>query len=208
MTIDMYLSVESVWSCIGFAAARQLFDQHALQVRYRPVALQPLFAATGGVPFRQRHPARQRYRDYEVQRWCAVRGVDLHLDSPHLPPQAEMADRMVIALGMCGMDPAAFVARVFQAVWQDRADAGDPQVLRDCLRDAGLRPEQADRARALCISSATNAAYAQNLSDAVVANVFGLPAFVWHGEVFWGQDRIEMLGEAIASGRAPFLPFR
>jgi 2-hydroxychromene-2-carboxylate isomerase len=34
--------------------------------------------------------------------------------------------------------------------------------------------------------------------------VFGSPVYVLDGEVFWGQDRIELLADALKSGRAPY----
>jgi 2-hydroxychromene-2-carboxylate isomerase len=46
--------------------------------------------------------------------------------------------------------------------------------------------------------------YEQNRQDALAADVFGSPAYVLDGEVFWGQDRIELLVDALKSGRAPY----
>jgi 2-hydroxychromene-2-carboxylate isomerase len=34
--------------------------------------------------------------------------------------------------------------------------------------------------------------------------VIGSPCYVRRGEVFWGQDRLDLLADAITSGRAPF----
>jgi 2-hydroxychromene-2-carboxylate isomerase len=34
--------------------------------------------------------------------------------------------------------------------------------------------------------------------------VFGSPAYVLDGEVFWGQDRIDLLEDALKSGRSPY----
>jgi len=48
------------------------------------------------------------------------------------------------------------------------------------------------------------AAYEQNRQDALAADVFGSPVYVLDGEVFWGQDRIELLADALKSGRAPY----
>ena len=45
---------------------------------------------------------------------------------------------------------------------------------------------------------------AQNTQDAVAADAMGAPAYVLNGEPFWGQDRIEYLERALATGRAPF----
>jgi hypothetical protein len=34
--------------------------------------------------------------------------------------------------------------------------------------------------------------------------MFGSPGYVLGREVFWGQDRIELLADALKSGRAPY----
>ncbi len=41
---------------------------------------------------------------------------------------------------------------------------------------------------------------------ALEAGVFGSPSYVLDGEVFWGQDRLELLDAALMSGRKPFSP--
>ena len=33
---------------------------------------------------------------------------------------------------------------------------------------------------------------------------FGAPTWFLNGEMFWGQDRLDLLEDAIASGRGPF----
>lgn len=205
MRIDFYLSIESIWTHIGYQAILRTLRQHGATPRLIPVDLRALFAATGGIPFRERHAARQRYRDFEVQRWCARRGVTLNLDSPHLPPKASLADRVVIACDQAGHDPLGFVALALEATWCERRDIGDPAVVADCAARAELpagallRAAQADEAQQI---------YQANLARAVDANVFGTPSLVRDGEVFWGQDRLEMLEEALASRRPAWKPLR
>jgi 2-hydroxychromene-2-carboxylate isomerase len=46
--------------------------------------------------------------------------------------------------------------------------------------------------------------YEQNRQEAIAADVFGSPAYVLNGEVFWGQDRLELLADALKAKRAPF----
>ena len=53
-------------------------------------------------------------------------------------------------------------------------------------------------------SDEISAIYEQNRQDAMAADVFGSPVYVLDGEVFWGQDRIELLADALKSGRAPY----
>ena len=50
------------------------------------------------------------------------------------------------------------------------------------------------------------ALFDENRGYALAADAFGAPAYVLDGEVFWGQDRLDMLDDALASGRKPYLP--
>ena len=48
--------------------------------------------------------------------------------------------------------------------------------------------------------------YVDNELRAIASDVFGSPAYVLDGEVFWGQDRLDLLDDALATGRPPFRP--
>ena len=87
------------------------------------------------------------------------------------------------------------------AVWEDQLNLADRRVLVSLPTIAGLA------GKALVERSASediSAIYEQNRQDALAADVFGSPAYVLDGEVFWGQDRIELLADALKSGRAPY----
>lgn len=62
----------------------------------------------------------------------------------------------------------------------------------------------ADELIAAARSDDVSRIYARNGEDAIKADVFGAPAYVLDGEFFWGQDRLELLDDALASGRAPY----
>ena len=53
-------------------------------------------------------------------------------------------------------------------------------------------------------SDAIAAHYAWNTEKALDAGVFGSPSYVLEGEVFWGQDRLELLDDVLASAREPY----
>ena len=46
---------------------------------------------------------------------------------------------------------------------------------------------------------------AANTQAAIDADAVGVPAYVLNGEVFWGQDRIEYLDQALKTKRAPLV---
>jgi len=199
--IDYYFSLSSPWAYIGHKVFREVVATYNLKVNHKPVILIDLFSETGGLPLVRRHPVRQRYRMVELQRWRDKRGLNFHLQPKYSPLNARLADGVVIAAIEAGYDPDRFLRRAFPAVWEDQLNLADPQTVADLADDAGL-PGRAlvDRSG----SDAVSAAYEQNRQDAIAADVFGSPVYVLDGEVFWGQDRIELLADALKSGRKPY----
>jgi 2-hydroxychromene-2-carboxylate isomerase len=199
--VDYYFSLSSPWAYIGHGSFQQVARDHDLKVTYKPVVLVDLFSETGGLPLLKRHPVRQRYRLVELQRWRDKRGLNFHVQPAHWPFNGRLADGVVIAATEAGHDPEPFLRRAFPAIWEGELNLADAAVLSKLADDAGLPGAQlVERSESEVIS----AAYEQNRQDALGADVFGSPAYVLDGEVFWGQDRIELLADALKSGRAPY----
>ncbi len=202
-SIDYYFSFQSPWAYIGHKVFRDLVSAYGLKVNHKPVVLLDLFSETGGLPLMKRHPVRQRYRMVELQRWRDKRALSFHLQPKHWPFNARLADGVVIAAAEAGHDPDGFLRGVYAAVWEDQLNLADADVVRRLADEAGLPGGELVERSA---SDAVSAAYEQNRQDALIADVFGSPAYVLDGEVFWGQDRIELLADALKSGRAPYRP--
>jgi len=199
--IDYYFSIQSPWAYIGHALFQDLAKAQQLKINYRPVVLVDLFSETGGLPLAKRHPARQRYRFMEMQRWREKRGLNFHIQPQHWPFNVRLADGAVIAAMAAGHNPEPFLRRAFIGVWEQQLDLADPATVTRLADEAGL-PGAAIVAQAT--SGEVGAIYDQNRQDAITAGVFGSPAWVLDGEVFWGQDRIELLADALKSGRKAY----
>jgi 2-hydroxychromene-2-carboxylate isomerase len=200
---DYYFSFNSPWAYIGHKPVMEIAKTYGLKVNFKPVLLVELFSETGGLPLPKRHPVRQRYRMVELQRWRDKRGLTFHLQPKNWPFSPRLADGVVIAALEAGHDPVAFMQRVYAGVWEDQLNLADPATLAKLADDSGL-PGKALVERSG--SDEIGAAYEQNRQDALAADVFGSPGYVLDGEVFWGQDRIELLSDALKSGRAPYRP--
>jgi 2-hydroxychromene-2-carboxylate isomerase len=199
--IDYYFSLTSPWAYIGHALFRDVVSTYNCTVNHKPVVLVELFSETGGLPLIKRHPVRQRYRMLELQRWRDKRGLDFHLRPAHVPFDGRLADGVVIAAIKAGYDPDAFLRRGFAGVFEQQLNLADAATLVRLADDSGLPGSR------LVERAATDeivAAYEHNRQDALAADVFGSPAYVLDGEVFWGQDRIELLADALKSGRPPY----
>jgi 2-hydroxychromene-2-carboxylate isomerase len=199
--IDYYFSLQSPWAYIGHKSFRDVVGSYGLKVNHKPVVLVDLFSETGGLPLLKRHPVRQRYRMVELQRWRDKRGLQFKLEPANWPFNARLADGLVIAAIEAGHDPDPFLRRAFASVWEDELNLADAATLIRLADDCGLPGKMlAERSAGEDIGKI----YEQNRQDAMTADVFGSPAYVLDGEVFWGQDRIELLVDALKSGRAPY----
>jgi 2-hydroxychromene-2-carboxylate isomerase len=201
--VDYYFSFQSPWAYIGHKPFTEVAKTHGLKVNHKPVVLVDLFSETGGLPLPKRHPVRQRYRMVELQRWRDRRGLKFHLKPANWPFNARLADGVVIAAVEAGHNPNEFMQRGYAGVWEDQLNLADPATLVKMADDSGL-PGKGLVERSG--SDEIGAAYEQNRQDALAADVFGSPGYVLDGEVFWGQDRIELLADALKSGRAPYRP--
>lgn len=199
--VDYYFSLSSPWAYIGNAVFHEAVRPHGVKIVYKPVPLGDVFGETGGLPLPKRHPARQKHRMYELQRWRERRGLKFALKPKYWPLNAALADGVVIAILAQGRSPEGFLARAFPAIWEQERNLADEAVLREIADAAGL-----PGAELVAQASSPQVAerYAQNRREAVEAGAFGSPCFVLDGEVFWGQDRIDFLADALKSGRAAY----
>lgn len=198
--INYYFTLVSPWAWLGHDAFLDMARRHAAAVAFRPVLLNRVFPESGGLPLAQRHPLRQRYRLMELQRWREARGLPLNIRPKHWPFDVAGADRLVVAAQMAGADAGRLAGLLFRAVFVDERDLGRRQTLADILAEGGFDAGLLARAE----SEATGRVYDATPDDALAAGVFGSPSYVLDGEVFWGQDRLELLDAALKSGRKAY----
>jgi 2-hydroxychromene-2-carboxylate isomerase len=199
--VDYYFSILSPWSYLGHGAFSGVAKKHDLDVRYKPTVLLDVFSNSGGLPLGKRHPLRQNYRMMELQRWRARRKMAMNLHPKYWPFNTSLVDRTIVALAEAKAPVEAFLPRAFTGVFEREENLADETVIAGFLRDAGI---DADDILQRAKSEACEAIYVANAADALAAGVFGAPGFVLDGEVFWGQDRIDFLDEALTSGRPAF----
>ena len=199
--VDYYFFGGSPFVYLGHQALLALAARHDVELNYKPVNLMSLWAVSGAVPPAKRPPVRQRYRLLELQRFAELRELPINLAPKHFPVDVSLADQAVIALVEAGKDPAAYMQKVFAGVWAQDRDLSDSNVIAGLLKDCGF-----DAADILARAASPDvvAAREKNSEEAIAADAIGVPAYVLNGEVFWGQDRLELLEHALKTGRKPY----
>jgi 2-hydroxychromene-2-carboxylate isomerase len=201
--IDYYFSMQSPWAFIGHATFLDLVRRHDVAVTYKPVSLENVFAETGGLPLPKRHPVRQRYRLVELQRWREKRGLNFPIRPKQWPFNPEQSNRFVLAIVAAGKDPGVFMQQAFTAVWEKEESLADETTLVRLADASGLKGSEL---LAAAKQDSTKTTYEQNFNDALAMDVFGSPSYVLDGEVFWGQDRLELVDDALTSKRKAYRP--
>jgi len=194
--IDYYFWMNSDWAYLGADRLEALAQRQGVQIRYKPVDLPDVYARTGGMLLGQRAPERQAYRVTELQRWCRKLGIYVNAQPAYMCPNADLASCIVIAADQAGLPVAGLYKAILHAQWCEERDISDPETLRGIVQTQSL---DAERLLYDARLPAIVQQYRGNTDEAVAAGVFGSPSYVYRGELFWGQDRLDMLEETIAT---------
>jgi 2-hydroxychromene-2-carboxylate isomerase len=133
-------------------------------------------------------PPKRRHFMKDVVRNAGYFGVPI---KPPNPPRSNSIPALCAALAMerDNVDHRAFRGAVFAALWQHQRDIADRTILYECAEMSGV-------AKAFITSAylpdARNALVAAT-RGAYDAGVFGVPTFVTGGEIFFGNDRLDIL---------------
>ena len=97
---------------------------------------------------------------------------------------------MVIAAMRHGFDWSRLSYAILRAVWVEDRNIADHNVLAKIADENGI---DGRALLALTEDNAVKAEYERNTEEAIAIGVFGAPTYVFEGELFWGQDRLQML---------------
>ena len=196
VTIDYYLSLTSPWTYLGSARFAEIAKRNGAAVNVKPCKFGPIFEQTGGLPLPKRSPQRRAYRMMELKRWREALGIPIHLEPKYFPCDDAAATRLVIAAKLQGKDAHKLSLELGRVVWEREETLTDPEAVAAAAGRAGL---DAAELRAASPSDAEiDKIHEQYTQEALAAGVFGAPSYVLpSGEIFWGQDRLELLERAL-----------
>lgn len=186
-----FYSVASPWSYLGIKRLKEISKKYSAQIIEKPVDLVgKVFVATGGTPVPQRHISRQNYRLLELKRWGEFLNIKINQKpkffppkDPHLPALFCLAS---IDMGI-NMD---FSSKVLEHLWVKENDISNIDTLKLIADDLKISFEELNK---LATSDKIKKIYEANTQEAINMNIFGVPSYVYNNEIFWGQDRLELL---------------
>lgn len=195
-TIQYYFSPKSPWTYLGHERLLDLARQHGAVVEARPMDVAQVFSSSGGLPLHKRPPQRQAYRLTELKRWSQYLNLPLTVQPKFFPVNEADAAKMIASVINAGDNDSALklTGGLLRAVWVEERDIADTETLIQIADDCGL-----DGAAVHAGRESGADLYDQYSQDAMALQVFGAPWYVYRGESFWGQDRLEFLERALAA---------
>tara|TARA_E500000178_G_scaffold326754_1_gene355268 strand:+ start:2718 stop:3320 length:603 start_codon:yes stop_codon:yes gene_type:complete len=195
MKVEYYYSIASPFSYLALERFLSLVKKYNLEIEEKPLDLVgKIFSNTGGLPVPKRHPSRQKYRLIEIDRIAKKFNVKINKQPKFFPPSdPHLPAKFVIAACKKG-DKLRFGKTCLEYIWSLEKDISDYKILEEICEKLKLNFEEIKN---LALSDEIDLKYKKNSKDAIDQNVFGAPSYVFENEIFWGQDRLEYLEDAI-----------
>lgn len=192
-TVEFWFDVGSPAAYLAWTQLPGIARETGAEVAYRPFLLGGVFQATGNKSPME-VPAKGRYMQDDLARFAARYGVAFR-HNPHFPINTLALMRGAVGLQM--REPGrldAYLDAVFRAIWVDGQAMNDASVVAGVLQQAGFDPQQFAELAADPVVKEQLKAVTQ---EAVARGVFGAPTFFVGQRMFWGQDRIDFVKEAL-----------
>jgi 2-hydroxychromene-2-carboxylate isomerase len=194
-TAEFFFDFGSPTAYLAWTQLPKLVAEAGAQLVWRPMLLGGVFKATGNAsPVTV--PAKGRWMFQDMARWARRYGVTLQMN-PHFP-----INTLTLMRGAVGLQlrrPAEFeryVEVIYRAMWERPSNLGDPAVLAQVLQAAGF---EAEGLLVLANDAEVKARLVANTEEAVARGVFGAPTVFVGEQMFFGQDRLDFVREALGA---------
>lgn len=192
--VTCFFSPQSGYAYLGHEAFCGIAEEAGADILWRPVDIGAVFAASGTVPPARQSPARIGYRKADMARFAARRGLAFNPEPRVWPVPTDLACRLIAAAQARGGPVSALIGAVLAGVWARDLDIADPETLSVLAGEAGY---SGAALLAEARGDAAGEAVRAFTADAVAQGVFGSPTYIVEGQMFWGQDRLDFVAEAL-----------
>ena len=183
-SFEAFFDVASPFSYLG------LTQLAGVATRFVPILLGGLFREIGqhDVPLLAMPPAKRRYVGLEMARWARWWGVPFAMPKK-FPQRTIAAQRLCAIAGERDLATQhALATGLGRAMWAEGRDLEDEAMLREILDGLGLPAAWIARTHEPAVKQQLIA----NTAEAKERGVFGVPTWIVDGELYWGQDRLEL----------------
>jgi 2-hydroxychromene-2-carboxylate isomerase len=196
--LAFHFDVHSPWCFLASLRIEAIAARHGRAVDWVPLHLARLMDRIDGRRPLDANAGFVAWYRQDLHDWATRAGVTLryHPDYPLRPARALRACCFARAEGKGG----AFAHAVLAAYWTEAAQIDDAAVLGRLGASVGLH---ADAVIAATVGERWKAEVDANTEAAAQSGIFGLPAILADGKLFFGNDRLDLLDLFLTHGRIP-----
>ena len=193
-TVDFYFDFGSPAAYLAWTQLPEMCKAADAKLVYKPILLGGVFQATGNrAPITV--PTKGSYLFTDLARYAKRYGVPMEMN-PHFP-----INTLTLMRGAVGMQLReaqrfeVYVKAMFNAIWVTPKNLNDPAVTAAALQEAGFDPAAF---MALVSDPEVKEALKAATQAAVDRQIFGAPTMFVGDQMFWGQDRLDFVKDALA----------
>ncbi|MGP3789046.1 2-hydroxychromene-2-carboxylate isomerase [Pseudomonas sp. B392_1p] len=191
-TVEFLFDFGSPASYLAWTQLPRIAADTDAEIVWRPILLGGIFKATGNAP-PLAVPAKGRHLLLDLARFAKRYGVPMNFN-PHFP--INTLQLMRGAIGYLGSEQFdRYMTAMFEGIWVHQKDLGKPEVVAEVLDAAGLSSEEFQH---LIGSDEVKDRLKASTEEAVKRGVFGAPSFFVGDQLYFGQDRLDFIAEALA----------
>ncbi len=190
-SVEFLYDFVSAPSYIAWTQLDEIAREASAQVTMTPVFCAGIFKDIGN-PGPLALPAKRAWYAHDLELWARKRGVAMHRN-PFAPIRSLPLMRGVIVAEERG-ERDRYMKTIWNAIWLDSKNMSDPGIVNETLEAAGLDVEGYAKG---IEREDVKAKLRDSTQDAIRRGVFGVPTFFVGNELFFGQDRLEFVCEAL-----------
>jgi 2-hydroxychromene-2-carboxylate isomerase len=191
--IEFYFDFGSPYTYIAYHALPEIAKRHGAEIIWRPILLGGVFKATGNAS-PMTIPLKGSHMEIDLKRWARHFNI-LYQMNPYFPINTLALMRGATGFQMADLDAFnRYVAAVFKAMFETPRNLNDPDEIGALLTDAGF---DAPSFLKMIGDEAVKEKLKTDTAEAVARGIFGAPTFFVGDEMFWGQDRLAFVEQAL-----------
>ncbi|EPL07964.1 2-hydroxychromene-2-carboxylate isomerase [Pseudomonas sp. CF161] len=193
-SVEFFFDLGSPTSYLAYTQLPKICAETGSQLIYQPMLLGGVFKTTGNAS-PVTIPAKGRYMLQDLARYARRYQVTLNFN-PHFPINTLQLMRAVTGVQLRHPERfGEFIDCLFRALWVDQRNLNDPAVVAATLSQGGFDPREI---LALCEDEEVKTVLKDKTEDALQRGVFGAPSMFVDNQLFFGQDRLDFVREALS----------
>jgi 2-hydroxychromene-2-carboxylate isomerase len=203
--IDFYFDVSSPWTYLAFRNIQPMATELQVTINWRPVLVGGIFNTVNQRMYASREDSnspRNRYVLKDLQDCARQTGLTIVFPPKVFPVNSVKAMRGCIWLAQdqrFKQHLLAFVEAAFAAYFTQQQDISQDEVLANICQSLGIDAEAfANGIAQPDIKEALKA----NTDDAIARGAFGVPSFFVGDDMYFGNDRLDLLRLSVLKAKA------